>query len=301
VICNFDLFETHEGAARIGCANPLAEGRLATPTRVTMTPLEKNNVHVTGRTDASRTIVFVHGFGGEQSVWNGILPAYAADFRLVLLDNVGAGQSPPAAFQQHRYLSLRGYAQDLVEVGEHLGLHGAIFVGHSLGAMVGVLAAIARPGLFSRLVLIGASPHYLEDGNYHGGFREPDLQELYRAVTLGDGLWADQFAASAMAQPERPSLARSLADSLKSIPSDRALTVLCSIFQSDHRGELQRLERPTLLVQPEEDFVVPRPVAEFMHRQIRGSELRVVPARGHLPHITDPALVIEAMDAFVRA
>jgi sigma-B regulation protein RsbQ len=263
-------------------------------------PLKKNCVTVTGKLDAARSIIFVHGFGTDQSAWKDVATEFLDDFRVVLFDNVGAGHSIPEAFVQERYLNLHRYADDLLDICAALQLHDAILVGHSVGAMIGLLAAIKAPSFFARLVLIGASPRYLDDGPYHGGFTEKDLNELYRAVTTGYSDWADDFAPLAMANGDQPNLALRFAATIKSIPADRALTVLCSIFQSDHRADLAKLDKPTLLIHTREDVAVPAEVAGYLQQSIRCSRLVVIDATGHLPHLSAPFAVIGAMRDFVR-
>lgn len=262
-------------------------------------PLKRNNVTLAGNLDAGRTIVFVHGFGTDQTVWKAVAESFLQDFRIVLIDNVGAGQSDPAAFAQHRYLNLNGYVSDLLEVCEALQLEDAILVGHSVGAMTGLLAAIRKPGCFSRLALISASPRYLNDDGYRGGFAEDDLKALYQAVALSYSEWADAFAPVAMGNAHAPQLAIHFAESIKSIPADRALTVLCSIFQSDHRADIRKLAIPTLLIQAQEDMAVPLEVAEYLHQHIQGSRLVVIEATGHLPHVSAPAEVVAALRGFI--
>lgn len=275
--------------------------RTSQPPPSRLSALAKNNVNTLGKLDADRSIVFVHGFGTDQTAWRDVQAPFLADFRVVLLDNVGAGQTPDEAFVQHRYLDLHRYATDLLDVCDALDLHNAVFVGHSVGAMVGVLAALRQPGRFSRLVLIGSSPRYLNDTDYVGGFTEDDLNGLYRALTSSYPDWADRFAPSVMRNEDRPALAQEFAATIKSIPRERALTVLCSIFQSDHRADVQRLRHPTLLIHSDNDMAVPTEVAHYLHQHIVGSQLKIIQAEGHLPHISAPNLVLEAMREFVEA
>ena len=264
-------------------------------------PLVKNNVKVTGNLAAERTMVLVHGFGTDQTAWRDIMAPYLADYRVILLDNVGAGKSPPAAFVQHHYLDLRRYVADLLDVCAVLQVEQAVLVGHSVGAMISALATLQQPARFSRLVMIGASPRYLNDTGYHGGFSADDLNGLYSAMRNSYTQWADQFAPTVMRNEDRPGLARHFADSIKAIPQERALTVLCSIFQSDHRADIAKLRIPTLLVHAQDDVAVPMEVAHYLHAHITGSELAVVPVSGHLPHISAPGQVLAAMRDFVNA
>jgi sigma-B regulation protein RsbQ len=243
-------------------------------------------------------MVFVHGFGTDQTAWRDVARAFFKDYRVLLLDNAGAGRSAPEAFVQHRYLGLRAYADDLIAVCEAAGVRDAVLVGHSVGAMICLLAANAVPTLAAALVLVGASPRYLDEPGYHGGFSEADLQAIYSAVADRYGDWAEHYARAAM-DPGQPELARQFAATLKQVPADHALTVLCSIFQSDLRAELAHVKQPTLIVQARDDVAVPRDVADYLHRNITGSTLRVIEAAGHLPHVSAPAIVLSAMTSFL--
>lgn len=261
--------------------------------------LVRNNVTVMGRRDGPAAMVFVHGFGTDQGSWARVAEAFAGEFRIVLLDNVGAGGTPAEAFVQHRYLNLDRYATDLLEVCDAVAVRDAVLVGHSAGAMIAVLAAIARPDVVSRLVLIGASPRYLDDAGYRGGFTPRVIEDIYRAVASNYHEWANQFAPQAMSNADRPHLAARFAAALKTIPAQRALTVLCSILQSDYRTVLPRVRQPVLLLQAAEDAFVPPEVARYMQRTIPHAELQVVRATGHFPHVSDPEAVIAAMRPFV--
>lgn len=263
-------------------------------------PRKRNNVTVAGNPGAEQTLVFVHGFGTDQRAWRDVAAAFMDDYKVVLFDNVGAGQADPEAFVQHHYLNLHRYALDLLEVCAALQLERPVLIGHSAGAMSCVLAAIEAPERFSRLALIGASPRYLDEAGYRGGFSKDDIDAVYSAVSGGYAAWAEAFAPLAMGNADQPRLIAQFANALKAIPPERALTVLCSIFQSDHRADVRKLSLPTLLIQAREDVAVPLEVAEYLQRNIRGSLLKVIEATGHLPHITAPSKVIAALYEFVR-
>jgi len=263
-----------------------------------VSPLVKNCVAVTGKIDAARSMLFVHGFGTDQRVWADIASEFRKDYRLILCDNAGAGHSSPDFFVASRYQTLHGYARDLINICDSLGLRNITAVGHSAGGMMCLLASIARPDLFSKLVLICASPRYLDDAGYHGGFSQADIQSLYDTASQEYEEWANGFAAQVMQNPERPELARRFAGELKAIPPHHALTVLCSILQSDHRQELNKVSRPTLLIHSAQDLAVPRSVADYMRREIPASKLEMIDATGHLPHVSAPGQVIDAMRRF---
>lgn len=265
-------------------------------------PIKRNNVTVTGNLRTAQSIVFVHGLGTDQGAWHAVAAPFMPDFRIVLLDNVGAGRSDPQAFVQHRYLTLDRYAHDLFEVCDALALtNDTRLVGHSAGAMVCALAAARHPERFSRLVMIGASPRYIDDHAYRGGFSKEAVDALYQNVLSVGSRWTDSFAPVMMGNADRPELATRFADALKAIPSDRILTVLCSILQSDHRHDVAGVTTPTLIVQTANDNAVPLEVAQYLHQTIRGSRLQVIDADGHLPHVSAPDKVVAAIAPFLRA
>lgn len=262
-------------------------------------PLKRNNVVVTGNLSEARSIVFVHGFGTDQSAWKEVADPFMADFRIILMDNVGSGRSDPDYFtqHQHRYLNINGYANDLIEVCKALKIVDAIAVGHSAGGTACLLAAVKAPNRFSKLVLIGASPRYLDDEGYRGGFTKKDIAAIYQSVSLDYSTWLKSFASAMMANPD---FTRRFIESIQAIPKEHMLVTLCAILQSDHRAEVNKLDKPTLLIQTQLDGAVPLEVAEYLHKNIKNSQLRLINAEGHLPHISAPAEVIAAMQDFLR-
>lgn len=258
-------------------------------------PLQKHNVTVTGNPAAARTLILAHGFGTDQTAWGQVEPAFLPDYRVIRYDNVGAHQVDPDTYSLNQYDSLGVYAADLLAICTALTVRDAVLVGHSMSAMVGVLAAIKEPHHFSQLVLISASPRYLNDTGYHGGFEQRDLDALYQAMQTNYQAWVSGFAALIMANPERPHLSDYFAEHLRAIRPDIALAVLRLLMQSDLRAVLGRLERPTLIIQPREDPAVPLAVGEYLHQRIAGSRLALVDAAGHLPHISAPDAVIAAI------
>lgn len=250
-----------------------------------------------GRRDDAHPLVMVHGFGTDQRVWDEIVPTLVADHRIIRLDNAGSGGATDA-FVGHRYLNLSQYAHDLLEVLEELDVRDVTVIGHSAGAMIALLAAVESTRI-GRLVLVGASPRYLDDDGYRGGMSEADVNAIYTAITLGYHRWAEGFAPLALQQPAETDKAQAFADCIKALPVERTLTVLCSIFQSDHRASVARVRQPTLIVQTAHDPFVPMEVAEYLRDHIPGSRLIVIDAIGHLPQLTAPALLVDALRTFV--
>lgn len=264
----------------------------------TVAALVRNNVSVSAPPAALGTLVFVHGFGADQRCWGQVAAAFP-QWRHVRLDNVGASEATRAYFKHNHYLRLERYAEDLVGVLDELQLRDAVLVGHSVGGIICMLAALQRADRVSRLVMIGASPRYQDEPGYHGGFRPDDVADIYRTMSADYPGWAAGFASTAVGAAN-PGYGVEFATALRSIPAEIALTVLYSILQSDHRDVLAEVAVPTLLVQSRVDHVVPLEVAQYLHTQIRGSRLEIIDASGHLPHVTAAALVIGAMERFLH-
>lgn len=260
--------------------------------------LVRNNVRVVG--SGAKTIIFAHGFGTDQTAWRRQESVLAADHRLVLFDHVGAGSSDPRAYSPQRYRSLHSYADDLLEILAELEVQDAVYVGHSMSGSIGVLAAALEPERFSRMIFLNASPRYLNDGDYHGGFEQSDIDNLYAAMTTNYQLWVSGFARMVMANPERMDLTQEFAATLSAIRPDIAVAVSRIIFQSDYRAELPRHRVPTLIVQSSHDVAVPRGVGEYLARHIPRAELLVIDAHGHLPHMSAPQAVLDAICSFIR-
>ncbi|GGB62279.1 hypothetical protein GCM10011505_48630 [Tistrella bauzanensis] len=241
-----------------------------------------------------QTLVLSHGFGGDRSAWAHLMPWAVARFRVVTYNLAGAGPDGAETYDRVRHGSLFGYADDLLTILDELDISDCIHVGHSMSGMIGAAAAVARPDLFSRLVLIGASPRYLNDDGYTGGFEQGDLDRLYAAAAADFQAWATGFASAAVGMPDDVAV-EEVARTLFQIRPDIALATVKTVFQSDMRDVVPRLRRPTHLIQTCADMAVPRAVADWLHHSIAGSTLDVIDATGHLPHLTAPDAVLQCL------
>lgn len=262
-----------------------------------MSPLERNNVKVHGR--GERAMVFAHGFGCDQSMWRDVSPAFEDRFCTVLFDNVGAGGSALAAYEPEKYASLSGYADDLVEIIRELRLKDTILVGHSVSAMIGVLASLKAPELFSTLILVGPSPRYIDDGDYVGGFGAAQIEELLDFLAENPMAWSQAMAPAIMGNPDRPELGEELTASFCRTDPVIAAAFARATFTSDNRDDLARVTARTLVLQCSEDIIAPLQVGEYVRDRIPGSEMVVLKATGHCPNLSAPAEVISAIRGFV--
>lgn len=259
--------------------------------------LERNNVRVIGQ--GPRTMMLAHGFGCDQNMWRHLVPAFEEDFRIVLFDYVGHGQSSASAYDRKRYDSLNGYADDILHICEALTVTDAVFIGHSVSSMIGILAAHKDPTRFASLVLIGPSPRYVNDGSYIGGFTRDDIEGLLNFLDENHLGWSSTMAPVIMGNPTRPQLSAELENSFCRTNPEIAKHFARVTFLSDNRADLAAVNVPCLILQCSNDVIAPLCVGEYVHKHIVGSDLVVLKATGHCPHLSDPAETIAAIRRFL--
>jgi sigma-B regulation protein RsbQ len=262
-----------------------------------MSVLQRNNVNVSGR--GKQPMLFAHGFGCDQNMWRLVTPAFADDYRIVLFDHVGSGRSELRAYHRAKYASLQGYADDVLEICRELALERVVFVGHSVSAMIGVLAALQDPDRFASLVLIGPSPCYLNVGDYRGGFSREDLEGLLEFMDANYLGWSSAMAPKIIGNPERPELGEELTNSFCRTDPEIARHFARVTFLSDNRTDLAKVKVPALVLQCSDDIIAPLQVGEYVHRKMPASRLVVLRATGHCPNLSAPQETIDAMKQFL--
>lgn len=263
-----------------------------------MDALARHNVSCSGPPDGV-PIVFAHGFGCDQQMWRFVAPTFAATHRVVLFDHAGAGGADPAAYDVVRHANLDGYAEDVLDLLDALALPPVIFVGHSVSAMIGVLAAVRRPERFDRLVLVCPSPRYLDDEDYRGGFAAGEIDELLATMDANYLGWVSHLAPVIMGNPDRPELGAELTSSFCRTDPEMARRFARATFLSDNRSDLDRCRTPSLVVQCREDAIAPREVGQYVHEHLPGSELVILDAVGHCPNLSAPDPLVAAVRSYL--
>lgn len=264
-----------------------------------MDTLSRNRVTVTGR-PGGPVVMLAHGFGCDQNMWRLVVPLLERDFRVVLFDHVGAGRSDLSAWSKERYSTLDGYAEDVLEICRELALGPVTFVGHSVSAMMGVLAAAREPEAFAGLVLLAPSPCFIDDPDtgYRGGFSAADIDELLESLDANYLGWSGAMAPVIMGNPERPELGEELTNSFCRTDPDIARVFARVTFLSDNRRDLAKVTLPTLVAQCSSDAIAPPEVGAFVQSQISGSRLVTLNATGHCPQLAAPEETAAEIAAF---
>jgi sigma-B regulation protein RsbQ len=244
-------------------------------------------------------MMFAHGFGCDQHMWTAVAKAFEPDFRVVLFDHVGAGRSDLSAYDPEKYSTLDGYADDVVEIGQALDISDGVFVGHSVSAMIGALASIKAPGMFSDLVMVGPSPRYIDDEDYVGGFSREQVEELLDFLADNHLGWSAAMAPAIMGNPDRPELGEALTNSFCATDPEIAREFARVTFFSDNRADLAAIKARTLVLQCQNDIIAPTCVGEFVDAQIPNSVFKLLSASGHCPNLSAPDEVTAAIREFV--
>jgi sigma-B regulation protein RsbQ len=247
------------------------------------------------------TLLFAHGYGCDQDMWRMVIPGLTDRWRVAAFDHAGCGRRGLVPYDPRRHAGLDGYADDVVALIRNHGLGPVVFVGHSVSAMIGVLACRRAPELFRALVMIGPSPCYLDDGDYRGGFRREDIEGLLAALDANHRTWAATLAPQIMGNLDRPALADELQESFCRMDPAAARGFARATFTADNRGDLAHVRVPTLIMQCSQDAIANPAVGDFVHARIPGSTLVRLAATGHCPNLSAPAEVVAVLSGWLAS
>jgi len=260
---------------------------------------QRNNVRVLGAGPGKPTLLLCNGFGYNQRVWQPLATALARDYQVVLFDHVGTGGSDLAAYDEHKYAQLAGYAQDLLALCQALALEQVILLGHSVGAMIALLAACQCPAFFARVVLLTSSPCYLNEPGYYGGYERADLEQLLMLLATDYHGWATLFVDLLLGPLAAPGLAEELHQCLSATASPMAQQFARLTFLSDHRAQVPNLTLPTLVIQCQQDVIAPAEVGTYLLQHLPQAQLVTLPAAGHCPQLSAPLDTLAALRSFL--
>lgn len=255
--------------------------------------LQRNNVTVSGK--GEQVIMFAHGFGCSQNAWRRITSAFADDYKLILFDYVGAGKSDVSAYNKERYNSLEGYAEDILEISHELNIKDAVFVGHSVSAMIGALAAIKDPAVFKKLIFIAPSPYYINEPGYTGGFEKEDIEGLLELMEEDYVGWAKLLSPKLIGDANRTDLENEMEDNFCSTDNEIVKQFARTTFLSDNRKDLHNIPVESVTLQCSDDIIAPLEVGEYIKANTPNNKMILLKATGHCPHMSAPEETIAAI------
>ena len=263
-----------------------------------MDVIKKNNVVIKG--NGEQVIMFVHGYGCDQNMWRFVVPSFEAQYKVVLIDHVGSGKSDWEAYDYQKYGTLNQYAHDIIDICEALELKDVTLVVHSVSSMIGTVAAIAKPHLFKNIVMVCPSPCYLNDGEYRGGFEKNDITDMIETLNSNYLGWSSGITSVIMGNPDKPELTEELTNSFCQHDPEIAKNFARVTFTSDHREDLPKLGTPTLIIQCDQDLIAPMSVGKYVHEHIKNSQLMVIEATGHCPHLSHSVETTQLIEKYLQ-
>ena len=261
--------------------------------------LKRNNVKIYG--SGEQTILFAHGFGGDQTVWKYVLNAFTEKYRVVLFDYVGSGNSDHSQFRAELYSSLSGFAQDVLAICEALGLHQIIYVGHSVSGMIGLLAALEKPEYFKKMVFLGPSARYLNDheNGYIGGMDRSDLDALFEMLDNNYLGFSRALAPSIMGEKTSPENQEELVESFCAAEPSISQNFARVTLLSDTRAMLSKMTVPSITLQCADDVMAPETAGRYINQHTPKNTYLEINTTGHCPHISAPDVVIRVINDYI--
>ncbi len=239
-------------------------------------------------------VIFIHGFPFDSSTWTGQANALPSNFRPILYDVRGHGQSRAGTFPY----SIEFLVDDLFGLIEGLELQQPVLCGLSMGGYIALRAFEKWPAMFRGLILCDTRAEGDSNQakiNRAGAIKTIQTQGVkkYAEDCVNSLFWEDNLSKSI---PE--------ADYIKKIIESTDPEVLCASLmalaaRTDSTEMLADINIPTLIMVGEHDKLTPPIAAELMHENIAGSELVIIKKAGHLSNIENPEDFNEAMLRFL--
>lgn len=264
-----------------------------------MDSIKKNNVNILGK--GKHVLLFVHGYGCNQNMWRFMTPDFEDDYKVILMDLVGYGESDIKSFDKEKYSSLKGYATDIIDVCQELDLKQITLIGHSVSSMIGLHVSLMAPELIDHLIMIGPSPCYINQDNYIGGFSKADIDELIDTLNSNYLGWSSAITPVIMGNPDQPELTDELNNSFCQTDPEIAKQFAKVTFMGDERKYLEECSAKTLIIQSKKDIIAPIEVGKFVHSKIKNSELKILNINGHCPHMSSPKATTKAIKEYLNA
>ncbi len=243
-------------------------------------------------------VILIHGLGYARWGWDPVTAGLAPEFRVVLLDNRGIGESdvPPGPY------TARDMAGDVLAVLDAAGIERAHVVGTSLGGMIAQELALARPNRVARLVLACTTP------GRRRAFPLPErTSRLFaEAASLPQDVALRRFVENALAArtlAERRELVERILERRLAHPPHpagwQAQAAAGTTFDAFDR--LPAISAPTLVLHGTDDHVVDSRNARLLAERIPDARLELFPACGHLFFWEDPERFLALVARFLAA
>ena len=245
--------------------------------------------------DRKEALVFLHGVGGNGSVWEFQKDFFGDRYKVIGWDAPGYGGR-----DRIEPFTIATLADQLAKDLDELGLKKCHLVGHSFGGMIAQAFVKGHSNRLLSLTLSGTSPAFGKpDGDFQKKFLDARLKPLDEGKTLAD--LAPSIVPTLVAEDPNPEGMKIALASMSSCPSDTYRASMIAITQFDMRYDLVNITVPTLVLAGEKDTNAPAPMMEKMAARIVASIFTQMPGVGHLANLEQPEAFNKALNDFLEA
>jgi pimeloyl-ACP methyl ester carboxylesterase len=224
-------------------------------------------------------LVFINGFAGSTTSWSRQIPVFSGEYRLVALDNRGAGRSdaPDTPY------TMEMLADDLAGLLDAIGIDSAHILGASMGGMIAQQFVLHHPGRVRSLILLCTScggPHSVvaTDPEIIAAFQPSELppKELLRKNL--------PLMISHEYIDKNTDLITEIIDKFMEYPAPPhgQIRQTQALIAHDTYDKLPEIKAPTLVIQGDADKIIPVENARILASRIPGAELAILKNMGHL-------------------
>ncbi|MFV1875911.1 3-oxoadipate enol-lactonase [Nioella sp.] len=257
-----------------------------------MRVLMANGVKLNWREDgdpAGVPVVFANSLGTDLRLWDQILPLLPSGLRIIRFDKRGHGLSdcPPAPY------AMADLVSDAEALLDGLGISDCVFVGLSIGGMIGQGLAARRPDLVHALVLSNTAAKMGDAAMWQARI---DAIRAGGIETLADAVMERWFSPAFLARPDLTAWRNMLTRT----PVEGYIGCCHAIAGADLTESTKALTLPTLAIAGREDGASPPDLVQGTARMIAGSRFTVIEGAGHLPCVEDPAAYAALLNDFLK-
>jgi len=239
---------------------------------------DDGSVYWSGGRSEGKTLVLLHGVNDQAGTWAAVVPALSRDYRLIIPDLAGHGESEPKTGPITYELML----QRLHSILEHESVGKATIVGNSMGGWLAMLYALKHPEKVERLVLEDSSGMAWDmTGVPLVPTNREEADRMMRAVHGPETKTSDEVLDALLKRKNTPLSRFDLAD----------------VMQHFVDARLADLKVPVSLIWGHDDGILPLAYAKKLHERIPGSTLSIIDGAAHIPHRQQPVKFVQCLKA----
>ncbi len=257
--------------------------------------LIKKNISIYQEGSSSkRTIIFVHGFPYDHSMWNEQVKFLSSSYNCISYDIRGLGESPAGDGQ----FTMESFVDDLEYIIDELNVDKPVLCGLSMGGYISFRAVERMEEKFGGVIFCDTKPE--ADNNEAKLKRAAGIKKINEE---GLEVFVKGFVPNCFAERSIKRIGKQyeniIAKSSSFDPVGVKGCLLAMIGRNDTAGYLPKIKIPSLVLCGEKDKLTPPDTMEIIAGNIGGSRFIIIPEAAHMTPIENPAAVSKAISEFM--